>query len=116
MEQATLRAVGCSEKHQCEGQPARGDQRCSCGEVQPRSEESGRGKMGLPWWSRGQDSGLLLQGVWIRSLVEELRSYMPCRVAKKKKKKNVIQTGRAKMPRLRKMFIIVKKSVRAQTE
>ena len=53
VEQATLRAVGCSEKHQGKGQPARGDQWCSCGEVQPRSEESGRGKMGLPWWSRG---------------------------------------------------------------
>ena len=25
VEQATLRAVGCSEKHQGEGQPARGD-------------------------------------------------------------------------------------------
>ena len=56
-------------------------------------------------------------GVRIQSLLEELRSCMSCRVAKKKKKKKkVIKTGRDKMPRLRKMSITVKKSVRAQTE
>lgn len=50
MEQATLCAVSCSEKHQCEGQPARGDQWCSCKEVLPR-REVWKGKMGLPCWS-----------------------------------------------------------------
>ena len=31
---------------------------------------------GLPWWSRGYDSTLPTQWVRVRSLVEELRSYM----------------------------------------
>ena len=34
--------------------------------------------LGLPQWSSGYDSNPLLQGVWIQSLVEELRSPMPC--------------------------------------
>ena len=33
--------------------------------------------LGLPWWSSGQDSTLLMQGVWVRSLVGELDSHMP---------------------------------------
>ena len=45
--------------------------------------------LGLPRQSRSkQNSLLLLQGVWVQSLGEELRSHMPCSVAKKKKKKN----------------------------
>ena len=31
---------------------------------------------------------LPLQGLWVRSLVGELRSHMPCRVGKKKKPHN----------------------------
>ena len=31
---------------------------------------------------------LPLQGAWVRSLVRELRSHMPCGMAKKKKKKD----------------------------
>ena len=45
--------------------------------------------LGLPRQSRSkQNSLLLLQGVWVQSLGEELRSHMPCSVAKKKKKKD----------------------------
>ena len=43
--------------------------------------------MGLPWWSSGYDSALPLQGAWVRSLVGEIRSCIPCGVAKGKKKK-----------------------------
>ena len=37
--------------------------------------------LGLPWQSSGYDSTLPLQGVWVRSLVKELRSHMPCHAA-----------------------------------
>ena len=30
--------------------------------------------LGIPWWSSREDSMLLLQGTWVRSLVGELRS------------------------------------------
>ena len=48
-----------------------------------------RKKLGLPWRSSGWDSALPLQGAWVRPLVRELRSSMPCGVAKKKKKLNM---------------------------
>ena len=46
---------------------------------------------GLPWWSSGYDSMLLLLGVQVQSLVWKLRSHMPRGVAKnlKKKKKSL---------------------------
>lgn len=40
----------------------------------------------LPWWSSGWDSSLPTKGAWVRSLVGELRSFMPCSATKKKKK------------------------------
>ena len=40
---------------------------------------------GLPWGSSGYDSVRPLQGAWVRSLVQELRSYKPHGVEKKKK-------------------------------
>ena len=40
--------------------------------------------LGLPWRSTGWGSALPLQGVWVRSLVGELRSHMLRGVAKKK--------------------------------
>jgi len=42
---------------------------------------------GLPWWPSGKDSVLPMQGAWVRSLVEELRSHMSCGVAKKIKRR-----------------------------
>ena len=36
---------------------------------------------GLPWWSR--DSELPLQGAWVPSLVQELRSHMLCGAARR---------------------------------
>ena len=42
---------------------------------------------GLPWGSSGYGSVLPLQGTWVRSLVQELRSYKPHGVAKKSRKK-----------------------------
>ena len=42
--------------------------------------------MGIHWQSSGQDSALPLQEAQVRSLVGEVRSHMPCSVAKKKKK------------------------------
>ena len=43
--------------------------------------------VGLPWPSSGSDSAPPLQGAQVRSLVRELRSHVPCDVAKNKKKK-----------------------------
>ena len=40
----------------------------------------------LPWWSSGWDSSLPTKGARVRSLVGELRSFMPCSATKKKKK------------------------------
>ena len=40
----------------------------------------------LPRWSSGQDSAIPMLGMWVRSLVRELRSHMPCSLDKKKKK------------------------------
>ena len=34
-------------------------------------------------WSSGYNSMLPMQGSWVQSLVRELRSHMPCQVAKK---------------------------------
>ena len=42
--------------------------------------------MGLPWWSTGWDSALSLQGLWVRSLVRELRFHILYDVTKKLKK------------------------------
>ena len=42
---------------------------------------------GLPWGSSGYDSVRPLQGAWVRSLVQELRSYKPHGVEKKKSRK-----------------------------
>ena len=42
---------------------------------------------GSPWWSRGWVSGLPVQGVWVRTLVRELRSHMPCVHPKTSKQK-----------------------------
>ena len=47
------------------------------------------GEQGLPWWSSGEDSKLLLQGEWVRSLVGELRSYLSRTVARKIKIKKI---------------------------
>lgn len=45
--------------------------------------------MGVPWWSSGYNSVLLLLRAWIQSLNGELGSCKPCSMAKlKKKKKN----------------------------
>ena len=41
---------------------------------------------GLPWWFGGYDFELQMQGVWVQSLVGELRSHMPPDMAKKNKK------------------------------
>ena len=46
----------------------------------------------FPWWSSGQDYMLPMQGVWVQSLVRELRSHMHQGQKKKKikkKKKNL---------------------------
>ena len=40
-------------------------------------------RLGLPWWSSGLRPELPLQGAWVRILVRELRSLVPCGVAKK---------------------------------
>ena len=45
---------------------------------------------GLPWWYSGWDSTVPLQGVWVWSLVEQLRSHVSC--SKKKKKKTHTHT------------------------
>ena len=42
---------------------------------------------GMPWWSIGQDSALLLQRAQVQSLVQELKFYMPHGAAKKTKNK-----------------------------
>ena len=42
---------------------------------------------GLPWWSRGNDSTLPLQGAQVQSLVWQLRSHVPCGTEKKKSKR-----------------------------
>ena len=42
--------------------------------------------MGLPWWSSGENSVLLMQEVQVQFLVRELRSHMPLGMTKKKKK------------------------------
>ena len=34
-------------------------------------------RVGLPWWSSGSDSALLLQGAWVQSLFGEVGSCMP---------------------------------------
>ena len=44
--------------------------------------------LGLPWSFR-YDSALPLQGPWVRSLIKELRSYMPQSIAKNKNKKHL---------------------------
>ena len=49
---------------------------------------------GLPWWSSGYDSTLPMQGAWVRSLVGELRSHIPCVVWPKKKIKNSCEAAR----------------------
>ena len=38
---------------------------------------------GLPWWSNGWHLVIAMLGTWFRSLVRELRSHMPCDMAKK---------------------------------
>lgn len=43
--------------------------------------------MGVPWWSSGYNSVLLLLRAWIQSLNGELGSCKPCSMAKLKKKK-----------------------------
>ena len=43
---------------------------------------------GLPRWSSGSNFRLPRQGTWVRSLVKELRSYMPRGVAKELKNIN----------------------------
>ena len=48
--------------------------------------------VGLPWRSSGSDSALPLQGAQVRSLVRELRSHMPCDVAKNLKKRKKAKT------------------------
>ena len=42
--------------------------------------------MRLPWWSSGEDSVLSVQGMWVQSLVRELRSHMLHSLAKQTKK------------------------------
>ena len=42
----------------------------------------------LPWWSSDWDYALRLQGAWVQSLVEELRSHLPHSAVKNYKKKN----------------------------
>ena len=37
----------------------------------------------LPWWPSGEDPTLPKQRVWVRSLVWELRSHVPCSTANK---------------------------------
>ena len=44
-------------------------------------------RLGLPWWSRGEDSVLLMQSTCVQTLVGELRSHMLHVAALKKKKK-----------------------------
>ena len=41
---------------------------------------------GLPWWPGGYDSVLPMQGTWLWSLVGDLKSRMPCSMARKLKK------------------------------
>ena len=52
---------------------------------------------GLPWWSWGKDSVLPMQGVWVRSLIKELRSHSPAAWPKKKKKKRERERDRGKI-------------------
>ena len=40
---------------------------------------------GIPWWPSGSDSVLPLQGAWVRSVVEELRSPKMCGEAEMKR-------------------------------
>ena len=42
-------------------------------------------RLWLPRWSSGRDSAIPMLGMWVRSLVRELRSHMPCSLDKKKK-------------------------------
>ena len=49
------------------------------------SQKSSR--VGIPWWSNGEDSELPLQGAQAQSLVREQRSCVPSGVAKKEKKR-----------------------------
>ena len=51
----------------------------------PNTDEARKTKiMAIPWWSRGQDSALPLQGAQFpSSLVGELRSHVPLSAAKK---------------------------------
>ena len=42
----------------------------------------GKVLQGLPWQSSGEDSTLLFQGAWVRSLLEELRSHKLSSAAK----------------------------------
>ena len=46
----------------------------------------------IPWQSKGQDSALPQQGAQVGSLVSELRSYVLCGRAKKKKKYSIVFT------------------------
>ena len=48
---------------------------------------------GLPWRSSGYNSSLPMQRAWILSLVGEIRSHMPCDVAKNIFKKTDLQLG-----------------------
>ena len=45
-------------------------------------------RVGLPWWSSGQNSTIPIQGLGIRSLARELKSHMLPSMAKKLKNKN----------------------------
>lgn len=45
-------------------------------------------RVGLPWWSSGQNSTVPVQGLGVRSLARELKSHMLSRVAKKLENKN----------------------------
>lgn len=46
----------------------------------------------LTWQSSGYDCLLPLQGARVQSLVRELRSHLPCRVAKKKERKKCVHS------------------------
>ena len=51
-----------------------------------REKKKKKIREGISWQSSGQDSVLLLQGTWVRSLVGEVRSYKLRSRAKRKKR------------------------------
>ena len=79
-------ALAMTRSKEWTGQQSGGAGMLRCRKTEPLQVRSWRNwkAQGLPWWSSGYDAGLPMQWAWVRSLVWELRSHMPCSAAKKK--------------------------------